>query len=90
MQYIDLISDAIAHHTNVPLEKVKNQFHKKLGREDRDAILLRAVMNIRFPLIEGKILLEDLKSKDLNDTIDFFFQSLRLIRAETMRQALLN
>ena len=90
MQYIDLISDAIAHHTNVPFEKVKNQFHRKLSSEDRDAILLRSIMNIQFPVTEGSILLEDLKSKDLNDTIDFFFQSLQLIKAETLRQALLN
>lgn len=90
MQYIDLISGALAHHTNLPIERVKEHFNKNLEKSDRNADLLRLIMAIDFPQTEGNILLDDLKSRKLIDTIDFMFQSLQMIKYETARQALLN
>ncbi len=90
MQYIDLISGALAYHINLPVEKVKDHFSKSLDSSDKSADLLRFVMSISFPTKEGNVMLEDLKSKSLQNTLEFMLQSLQQIKQETVRQSIVN
>lgn len=91
MKYIDIMSNAISHFTEIPSDFVKNYINRLSDKkDDRSVRLLNSVMDVEFPEVEGNILLEDLKQKDLNDTIGFLMNSLNAYHKEIIRQSIVN
>lgn len=91
MKYIDIMSDAISHFTHIPKDYVKT-YIRKLGcvNDDTSVQILESVMQVEFPNPEGETLLEDLKNKDLTDTITFLVNTLQIYRNEVIRQSIVN
>ena len=90
MTYIDIFSDAVSHFTNIPQKFIKDYIKSFSRHNGRKGMLIDQIMNIEFPEIEAIVLLSDLKSGDLNNTLRFFNNSFDVIRQEEMRQALVN
>ncbi len=89
MKYIDILSESVSHFTDIPKDFVKEKFEKFESNKIPKSLLVY-IYQIEFPELEGEILLEDLKDKNLSDTIKFFIDSIKMIRQETERQARLN
>ncbi len=90
MKYKDIFSEAVSYFTDIPKDFVLSYFEKyEISNKNKEK-LFRYVMDIDFPEREGNILLDDLKSKGLYETIGFFNRSFKLIKDETVRQASLN
>ncbi len=90
MKYIDILTDAMEHFTTIPRENIKKYIYKFSSGEESEVKLLKTVMEIEFPRPEGEVLLEDLKSKNFADTIEFLKTSLMVYRQEVIRQSLVN
>jgi len=90
MTYLDIFSDAISYFTDIPKEFVEEFLIQYSEDDEEKAQLIDYIMQIEFPDSVGCMLLEGLKSKNLEDTIDFFNSSFKMIRQEEMRQSILN
>jgi len=90
MTYIDIFSDAVSHFTNIPQEFVKDYIKSFSRLNGRKGVLIDEIMNVDFPEIEALILLSDLKSGDLNSTMNFLTNSFDVIRQEEIRQSMVN
>ncbi|MFH1049928.1 MAG: hypothetical protein V1779_03240 [bacterium] len=90
MTYIDIFSDAVAHFTNIPQEYIKDYIKSFSRLHGRKGLLIDQLMNVEFPEIEALILLQDLKSGNLDNTLNFFNNSFDVIRQEELRQAMVN
>lgn len=90
MTYIDIFSDAISHFTNIPQDFVKDYIKSFSRLNGRKGALIDQIMSIDFPEVEALILLNDLKSGNLDNTLKFLMNSFDVIRQEESRQALVN
>ena len=90
MKYVDIFSNAISHFTNIPEEFVRDYLENFVRSEGYDTELMNYILDIDFPEIEGAILLQDLKTGDLQSTIKFFSNSFNVIKEEEQRQAMVN
>lgn len=90
MKYIDIMSGAISHFTNIPEEKVIERF-RNMQKSDKDSRkLLKSLMEVEFPRMEGQILLNYLKEKKLSNTITFLMNSIDIYKNEIHRQSIVN
>jgi len=87
---MDIFSDAVSHFTDIPQEFIKKYINNLSRTNGKNGLLFDYIMDIDFPEIEALILLNDLKSGDLDSTIDFFNNSFEIIREEESRQAIAN
>lgn len=90
MTYIDIFSDAISHFTNIPQDFVKDYIKSFSRLNGKKGVLIDQIMNIDFPEVEALILLNDLKSGNLDNTLRFLMNSFDVIRQEEIRQSLVN
>jgi len=90
MTYMDIFTDAVSYFTDIPQEFIKTYIKKYIQSNSEQSVLLEEILNIDFPEVEGLILLSDLKSGDLKSTINFFNNSLNIIRKEENRMAMVN
>ena len=90
MKYVDIFSNAISHFTNIPEEFVRGYLENFVQSQGFNAELLDYILEIEFPEIEGAILLQDLKSGNLESTVNLFSNSFKVIQEEEQRQAMVN
>ncbi|ROL60187.1 hypothetical protein D9V86_09690 [Bacteroidetes/Chlorobi group bacterium ChocPot_Mid] len=90
MTYIDIFSDAISHFTNIPQDFVKDYIKSFSRLNGKKGVLIDQIMSIDFPEVEAMILLNDLKSGNLDNTLRFLMNSFDVIRQEEIRQSLVN
>ncbi len=90
MTYLDIISEALSEKTNIPKEFVVKFVAKYCASSGQDGELLRYVMSVQFPEEEAQILLSDLKKKSIEELTFYISQSIKILRQEEKRQAILN
>ena len=90
MKYVDIFTTAVEHFTDIPREFIKQYIERYSSQNGRKGELLKYVMQIEFPELEGTILLRDLKAGNLASTINFFNNSFNIIKQEEYRQTIVN
>lgn len=88
--YLDIITDSISYFTEIPQEFIKMHFERMLDSGSKDTALLKSLMNVEFPENEGMVLANYLKSLELENTINYISNSMKLYNNEIVRQATYN
>lgn len=87
---MDIICDSISHFTEIPPQFIRMHFERMLNDGNKDTDLLKSLMNVEFPETEGMILADYLKSLELENTINYISNSMKLYNNEIVRQASYN
>lgn len=90
MTYIDIFSGAVEHFTDIPQEFIIEYIKDYAIANGKKGQLLEYIMNIEFPEFEAIVLLNNLKSSNIESVMTFFNNSLDVIVKEECRQAIVN
>ena len=88
--YLDIISESIAHFTDLTQEYIKLHFQSLINSNNKNTSMLWSLLKVEFPEKEGIRLLEHLKSLKLVDTMNYISNSMKLYSNQIYRQASYN